>query len=113
MNMISYVSLFSLPFAFRSSALSPKAFPPSKLRHSLSRLRLRLRAQLHCLFLKLPFSLQKELHFILADRSGIGTIELVLILVVLIALVAIFKTQITSLLNNIFEEINSAAGEIY
>ena len=48
-----------------------------------------------------------------ADESGISTIELVLILVVLISLVLIFKSSITSLLNTIFSQINSQAGEVY
>ena len=48
-----------------------------------------------------------------SDESGISTIELVLILVVLISLVLIFKSSITSLLNTIFSQINSQAGEVY
>ena len=48
-----------------------------------------------------------------ADESCISTIELVLILVVLISLVLIFKSSITSLLNTIFSQINSQAGEVY
>ena len=48
-----------------------------------------------------------------ADESGISTIELVLILVVLISLVLIFNPSITSLLNTIFSQINSQAGEVY
>lgn len=49
----------------------------------------------------------------LSDESGISTIELVLILVVLISLVLIFKSSITDLLNTIFGQINSQAGEVY
>ena len=41
----------------------------------------------------------------LEDESGITTIELVLILVVLISLVLIFKTTLTELLNTIFGQI--------
>ena len=47
------------------------------------------------------------------DESGLGTIEVVLILVVLIGLVIIFKKQITTLLNNIFTSINKSAKEVY
>lgn len=39
------------------------------------------------------------------DESGIGTVEMILILVVLIALVIIFKNQLTSLVNEIFDKI--------
>ncbi len=47
------------------------------------------------------------------DEAGIGVIELVLILVVLIGLVIIFKEQITKLLESIFKEINSQSKEVY
>lgn len=49
----------------------------------------------------------------LVEEDGIGVIEVVLILVVLIGLVIIFKGQITTLLNNIFKEINSQSKEVY
>ena len=48
----------------------------------------------------------------LKDESCIGTIEIVLILVVLIGLVSIFKTQINSLLNSIFSRINTLSDGI-
>ena len=47
------------------------------------------------------------------QEEGVGVIELVLILVVLIGLVIIFKTQITKLLENIFKEIESQSKEVY
>ncbi len=47
------------------------------------------------------------------DESGLGTIEIVLILVVLVGMVIIFKKQITTLLNNIFKQINNQAKEVY
>lgn len=40
-------------------------------------------------------------------------VELVLILVVLISLVIIFKSQLTALLNLIFEQIQSSAGSVF
>ncbi len=49
----------------------------------------------------------------LKNEDGVGVIEVVLILVVLIGLVIIFKSQITQLLNNIFAEINSQSQEVY
>ena len=39
------------------------------------------------------------------DNRGIGVVELILILVVLIGLVVIFRDQLTSLVNGIFERI--------
>ena len=47
------------------------------------------------------------------QEEGVGVIEIVLILVVLIGLVIIFKTQITKLLENIFKEIESQSKEVY
>ena len=44
---------------------------------------------------------------VLEDERGIGTVEMILILVVLIALVLIFKSQLTSLVNEIFDKITS------
>lgn len=49
----------------------------------------------------------------IAKEDGIGVIEVVLILVVLIGLVIIFKKQITTLLDSIFKEINSQSKEVY
>ena len=46
-------------------------------------------------------------------EDGVGVIEVVLILVVLIGLVIIFKEQITKLLENIFKEVNSQSKEVY
>ena len=48
----------------------------------------------------------------LEDESGVGVVELILILVVLIGLVIIFKKQLTNLVNSIFATINSKAGSI-
>ncbi|MFR1833103.1 MAG: Flp1 family type IVb pilin [Lachnospiraceae bacterium] len=56
---------------------------------------------------------KEELQAWLTEEDGIGVIEVVLILVVLIGLVIIFKKQITTLLNNVFKEINSQSKEVY
>lgn len=47
------------------------------------------------------------------DESGIGVVEMILILVVLIGIVLIFKDQLKALVNNIFKEINSKTKNIY
>ena len=49
----------------------------------------------------------------LKEEDGVGVIEVVLILVVLIGLVIIFKKQINQLLNNIFSEISNQSKEVY
>ncbi len=48
----------------------------------------------------------------LMEEDGVGVVELLLILVVLIALVLIFKKQITNLVNTIFDKINDTAGQV-
>ena len=44
--------------------------------------------------------------------NGIGVVEVILILVVLIGLVLIFKSQITALVNDIFDTITEQAGTV-
>lgn len=56
---------------------------------------------------------KKELQDFIREDTGIGVIEVVLILVVLIGLVIIFKKQITQLLEDIFDQINSQSKEVY
>lgn len=46
------------------------------------------------------------------EEDGIGVVEVILILVVLIGLVIIFKEQITKLVNDIFKTITKQAGRI-
>ena len=48
----------------------------------------------------------------LEDESGIGVVEVILIIVVLIGLVIIFQTQIQKIVNNIFKTITSKAGSV-
>lgn len=46
------------------------------------------------------------------EEDGVGVVELILILVVLIGLVLIFKDQLTTLVNNIFKTIKEQAGKV-
>lgn len=46
------------------------------------------------------------------DESGVGVVEMILILVVLIGLVLIFKRQLTNIVNGIFNTINSKVGNV-
>ncbi len=48
----------------------------------------------------------------LEDERGIGVIEIILILVILIGLVLLFKDQITSIVNSAFGKITSDATTI-
>ena len=49
---------------------------------------------------------------VLQEEDGIGVVEVILILVVLIGLVLIFKSQLTSLVETIFEKITSERSGI-
>lgn len=46
------------------------------------------------------------------DEAGLSVVEMILILVVVIALVLIFKTQLISLVNSIFQKITSESSGI-
>ena len=48
----------------------------------------------------------------LQEEDGVGVVEIILILVVLIGLVVIFKDQLTRLVNNIFKKITNQSNGI-
>lgn len=54
----------------------------------------------------------RELKRFWQEEDGIGVVEVILILVVLIGLVLIFKSQLTTLVNKIFDKISSQAGRV-
>lgn len=58
------------------------------------------------------YKLKKRMVETLGNERGVGVVEVILILVVLIALVVIFKSQLTSLVNTIFEKITSESAGI-
>lgn len=49
---------------------------------------------------------------LMQDQSGIGVVEIILILVIVIGLVLIFKNEITSIINSAFDSIKSDSGAI-
>lgn len=57
--------------------------------------------------------IQKTIWRFWKEEDGIGTVEMILILVVLISLVIIFKSQLTQLVNDIFSQITSKSRSIY
>lgn len=73
------------------------------------------KVQSKLLFYSLKFrrSLKDHMKYLINGESGIGTIEMVLILVVLIALVIVFKGRINDLLTSIFDQIDSSAQSVY
>ena len=56
--------------------------------------------------------LKHRVREILEIKDGVGVVEIILILVVLISLVVIFKSQLTSLVETIFEKITSESSGI-
>lgn len=56
--------------------------------------------------------LKSEVKRFLQEESGIGVVEVILILVVIVGLIIIFKSQLTSLINKTFSNINKKAGSL-
>lgn len=46
------------------------------------------------------------------NEDGVGTVEVVLLILVAVGLVLIFKDKITDLVNSIFSKITSQAGKV-
>ena len=56
--------------------------------------------------------MDKVKNFLTKENAGMGTVEIILIIVVLISLVIIFKGQITELVNDIFDKITNQAKSV-
>ena len=56
--------------------------------------------------------LRRLMREILREEDAVGVVEIILILVVLIALVMIFKDQLTSLVKNILSKITKQSNSI-
>ncbi len=48
----------------------------------------------------------------LREEDGMGTVEVILIIVVLVGLVVIFKDQVTKIVNDLFSKISKQTGKI-
>lgn len=48
----------------------------------------------------------------LREEDGMGTVEIILIIVVLVGLVLIFQTQITEIVESLFEKITSRTDRL-
>lgn len=46
------------------------------------------------------------------EEDGMGTVEIILIIVVLVGLVLIFKDQITKIINSMFSKITSQTNKL-
>lgn len=54
----------------------------------------------------------KDIKNFLMDEDGVGVVEIILILVVLIGLVIVFKSQLSILVTNIFNKITTDSNKI-
>lgn len=54
----------------------------------------------------------KGLRQLWTEEDGMGTVEVILIIVVLVGLVVIFRKQLTSLVNSLFSKITQQANSI-
>lgn len=54
----------------------------------------------------------KGLRQLWTEEDGMGTVEVILIIVVLVGLVLIFRKQLTALVNNLFSKITQQADSI-
>ena len=50
--------------------------------------------------------------YVSENNAGMGTVEIILIIVVLISLVLIFKSQLTDLVESIFDKITKQAKKV-
>jgi Flp pilus assembly pilin Flp len=54
----------------------------------------------------------KGMREFLREEDGMGTVEIILIIVVLVGLVIIFKSQITQIINTLFQKITSQTSTV-
>ncbi len=90
----------------RYAETAKKRMPPSGGRKEKTMKR--MYAKMRCL----AAGLQRKMGKILHDEEGMGTVEVILIILVLIGLVIIFKSQLTDLVESIFTKITKQAGTI-
>jgi Flp pilus assembly pilin Flp len=57
-------------------------------------------------------SMLKNWKDFLEEEEGMGTVEIILIIVVLVGIVIIFKSQITELVESIFSKITSQTNKV-
>ncbi|MBQ1548017.1 MAG: hypothetical protein IIZ61_06445 [Lachnospiraceae bacterium] len=56
--------------------------------------------------------MKNEIKRFFKEEDGIGVVEIILILVVLIGLVLVFKDRLSKLVDNIFKTIEDSAGQV-
>ena len=54
----------------------------------------------------------KGMRQFITEEEGMGTVEIILIIVVLVSLVILFKSQITKVANTIFQKITTQSNKV-
>lgn len=54
----------------------------------------------------------KTMGQLVREEDGMGTVEVILIIVVLVGLVILFRDQITKIVNNLFGKITTQTGKL-
>lgn len=57
-------------------------------------------------------TMKRRAEEIFSSEDGVGTVEVVLLILVAVGLVLIFKDKITDLVNSVFSKITSQAGKV-
>lgn len=65
-----------------------------------------------CRAIAVMVAVKRRAEEILQNEDGVGTVEVVLLILVAVGLVLIFKDKITDLVNSIFSRITSQAGKV-
>ncbi|WP_330369040.1 Flp1 family type IVb pilin [Butyrivibrio sp. AC2005] len=60
----------------------------------------------------MAYCTKEKIKEVISDETGMGTVEIILIIVVLIGLVIVFKKEIDGLVTEIFKTINSDAAKV-
>jgi Flp pilus assembly pilin Flp len=54
----------------------------------------------------------RDLRSFIMEEDGMGTVEIVLIVIVLVGLVAVFKTQISGIVEQVINNIRTKASDV-
>lgn len=65
-----------------------------------------------CVERKTECGKMKGLKQLWQEEDGMGTVEIILIIVVLVGLVLVFKEQITDIVDNLFDKITKQTGKV-
>ena len=67
----------------------------------------------HTFFCRITDGAVKKIRKFRNNTKGVTTVEVILVLVVLLAIVVIFREQLTAIVTGIFSHVNSTVSELY